>query len=162
MDALLYVHVLYLPTCGAIIYMYMYMYIACTYAYTCILCIHMLYMYIRVHCIYAVYNVHDVHDVFSHRVSRGRVTSVNRVLSSQSTDMASSELCVIQLIPHLNLNAARLQQILQGEPLPLNCKINSSHIYLWMCIHVEEQCNACDYAGLHLGGGGPVIMCYCN
>ena len=101
-----------------------------------------------------MYMMFDVHDVFSHRVSRGRVTSVNRVLSSQSTDMASSELCVIQLIPHLNLNAARLQQILQGEPLPLNCIINSSH--------VEEQYNACDYAGLHLGGGGPVIMCYCN
>ena len=43
-----------------------------------------------------------------------RVTSVNRVLSSQGGDAASSELCVIQLILHLNLNAARLQQILQG------------------------------------------------
>ena len=42
-----------------------------------------------------------------------RVTSVNRVLS-QGGDGASSELCVIQLILHLNLNAARLQQILQG------------------------------------------------
>ena len=43
-----------------------------------------------------------------------RITSVNRVLSSQGGDGASSELCVIQLILHLNLNAARLQQILQG------------------------------------------------
>lgn len=44
-----------------------------------------------------------------------RVTSVNRVLSSQTGDSTSSEFCVIQLIPHLNLNAARLQQILQGD-----------------------------------------------
>ena len=41
-----------------------------------------------------------------------RVTSVNRVLAQ--TDTSSSEFCVIQLIAHLNLNAARLQQILQG------------------------------------------------
>lgn len=47
----------------------------------------------------------------------GRVTSVNRALSSQGGDGASSELCVIQLILHLNLNAARLQQILQGKLL---------------------------------------------
>ena len=53
-----------------------------------------------------------------------RVSSVNRVLSSQCGDGASSELCVIQLIPHLNLNAARLQQILQGI------------IYMYMYIHV--------------------------
>ena len=44
------------------------------------------------------------------------MTSVNRVLT-QSGDTSSSEFCVIQLIPHLNLNAARLQQILQGEQL---------------------------------------------
>ena len=41
-----------------------------------------------------------------------RVTSVNRVLAQ--TDTSSSEFCVIQLISHINLNAARLQQILQG------------------------------------------------
>ena len=62
-SALLYVHVLYFPTCGAIICMCMYRHVhvhvycmhICMYMYTC-----MLYMYIRVHCIYAVYDVHDV------------------------------------------------------------------------------------------------------
>ena len=48
-----------------------------------------------------------------------RVTSVNRLSfgvgdSSTSGSNYNSEQCVIQLIPHLNLNAARLQQILQG------------------------------------------------
>ena len=45
------------------------------------------------------------------------VTSVNRISfgSVESSTSSTSEACVIQLIPHLNLNAARLQQILQGK-----------------------------------------------
>lgn len=52
-----------------------------------------------------------------------RVTSVNRINlagvggGDTSTGVGgaySAEQCVIQLIPHLNLNAPRLQQILQG------------------------------------------------
>ena len=57
-----------------------------------------------------VCNVHWV-VVFS------RVTSVNRVTlqSGASSDNSSTDqFCVIGLIQHLNLNAARLQQILQG------------------------------------------------
>ena len=55
--------------------------------------------------------------------SPSRVTSVNRI-SFGSTDSSSvgvytGEQCVIQLIPHLNLNAPRLQQILQGTCLTI-------------------------------------------
>lgn len=55
-----------------------------------------------------------------------RVTSVNRIQLGGGVDAGSGgvggstssgyngEQCVIQLIPHLNLDASRLQQILQG------------------------------------------------
>ncbi len=53
-----------------------------------------------------------------------RVTSVNRLpfgppdtsgnTNSGNNSSYHGEQCVIQLIPHLNLNASRLQQILQG------------------------------------------------
>lgn len=76
----------------------------------------------RVH-IFAYINV--LHCIFH------RVTSVNRALSSQGSDGASSQLCVIQLISHLNLNAARLQQILQGIYI-LHCTVYMYIQYLYM------------------------------
>jgi neurofibromin 1 len=51
------------------------------------------------------------HGIFNSIILR--VTSVNRISLSDSSSTYNGEQCVIQLIPHLNLNAPRLQQILQ-------------------------------------------------
>ena len=67
------------------------------------------------HCCLYTTNLHTHTPASIYTVFLCRVTSVNRVLGSQGGDAASSELRVIQLILHLNLNAARLQQILQGS-----------------------------------------------
>ena len=61
-----------------------------------------------------------------------RVTSVNRIssLGESSSGSYSAEQCVVQLIPHLNLNAPRLQQILQGMGLRLY-KWNENETAVW-------------------------------
>ena len=80
-----------------------------------------------------------------------RVTSVNRALSSQSGDVASSELCVIQLILNLNLNAARLQQILQG--------IYSTYIHVYVHIHT---CTYCTFYREYSVKGTLVLILVCD
>ena len=77
------------------------------------------------------------------------MTSVNRVLpftsSSSIPELPSSStttsdhLCVIGLIPHLNLNASRLQQILQGDP-PHVSTFSFSGFYLYVTCQFIEIC----------------------
>ena len=65
---------------------------------------------------------------------------MSRAGSANNDCSDPSEHCVIQLIPHLNLNAARLQQILQGievcdvRVLCVMCVCCVDVCVVWMCV----------------------------
>ena len=60
----------------------------------------------------------------------------------------NGEQCVIQLIPHLNLNASRLQQILQGNsPYFIAIRIVLFYLLYFSCVLLLLilNCNICSH-----------------